>query len=132
MKYNLRRITARVEDQEGQEFLVDSVQRPGQTPFPFVMEPGNVPERFSYPSWFGWPGDPPTIEVYELQADPLNGTLHYLRTHAEILGRCPTCGSQLKCVKWGADFAIFCYGQRGGDYCTYSARLLWDRLSQRA
>lgn len=130
MKYDLGRVTSRVHDESGQAFLVASVQRePGDTPFPFVMELENVPERFSYPSWFGWPNDPPTVEVYALQSETLQGTLHYLRTHAEALGRCPECGAQLKCIKWGGDFAIFCYGQRGGAHCTYSARLIWDRLT---
>ncbi len=42
----------------------------------------------------------------------------------EKLGHCPACGTQLKCVNWGAEFAILCYGQHAGGYCSYAARLL--------
>lgn len=126
MPYDLTRVTRRFHTDDGQDFVAVAVQRPGELPFPFVTTADQVAQRFSHPSWFGGPGEPPTIETYELQAEPLDGAIHYLRTGQERLGRCPRCGTQLQCVKWGADYVILCYGRLGADYCTYAARLLWE------
>lgn len=126
MPYDLSRVTRRFRTEDGHELLAVSVQRPGQTPFPFVTTAGQIAQRFAYPSWFGGAEEPPTIETYELQPDPLDGAIHYLRTGEQPLGRCPQCRTQLQCVKWGGDFAILCYGQHQAGYCTYAARLMWE------
>lgn len=122
--YDFSRVTRRARTNDGEEFLFVAVQRPGEMPFPFITTAENVLQRFAHPSWFKGKDDPPTIEVFELQPDPLEGAIHYLRTGREELGRCPVCGTQLRCTLWGAEYAIFCYGEHEGGHCTYAARLL--------
>ena len=74
---------------EGEKLLYALLERPDVMPFPMVVTASEIPERAVLPSFPHGPNEPPIIETYELQPEPLHGNLHYRLARSQRFDACP-------------------------------------------